>query len=475
MPRLPHLLATFAGAFLALAAGLAPVAEAQTLVAGHGVQAANRVAIQEPQREGSPVRPAGVEVTPATLTAAADLSEAAAGRALLVLEGGEVVFERYAGGWSADRPHPLASGTKSFAGVLATVAVADGLFEGLDDPVHLFVDEWASDERKRGVTLRHLLDQSSGLAPHDPSLGRRGWGINDLGPRNAASRLLRRDGEAPQDRFAAALWSVPMATEPGDRFAYGPSHFFAFGAVIEAALPDSARSETTCFEYLAARVLRPAGIDAELERFGPDAAGKPGLPGAGHLTAHEWAKFGRWVQLDGAHTTDAGDLVRDLEPGAFDALFEPSDANPGYGLSWWLSTTAANTAATDSSGGDVPSGELEAGDSELAGELAEDLAEDLAEGLLAGLPAILDRDGQPIGVVMAAGAGNQRLYLVDSVDLVVVRFAEQGRRGRAFDDRLFLETLLGLADDGTAAPNGSGSVERVGDRPLQSQAQSETE
>jgi hypothetical protein len=189
--------------------------------------------------------------------------------------------------------------------------------------------------------------------------------------------------------------------------------------VLEAALAASERPEMTCFDYLVARVLRPAGIDAELERFGPDAGGKPGLPGAGHLTAREWANFGRWVQLDGAHRTEEGELVRDLEPGAFDALFEPSDANPGYGLSWWLSSTSegAEGAATSASDDDET---------------------------LAGLPAIFDAKGQPIEIVMAAGAGNQRLYLVDAVDLVVVRFAEQGRTGRAFDDRVFLQTLLGL-------------------------------
>ncbi|QDU83851.1 Beta-lactamase [Planctomycetes bacterium Pla163] len=420
MSRPLRLLATLASTLLALATGLAPPAGAQTLVAGHGIQAATRAAVQEPERAPRPVRPAGVAVTEETLEAACHLSEAAAGRALLVLEGGEVVFERYAGGWSAERPHPLASGTKSFAGVLATVAVADGLFEDLDAPVHLFVEEWGQDERKRAVTLRNLLDQSSGLAPHDPSLGRRGWGINDLGSRNAASRLLRRDGEAPSDRFVAALSSVPMTAAPGEGFAYGPSHFFAFGGVLEAALATSERPETTCFDYLVARVLRPAGIDAELERFGPDAAGKPGLPGAGHLTAREWANFGRWVQLDGAHRTEEGEMVRDLVPGAFDVLFEPSAANPGYGLSWWLSTPSG---IADDSGASVSDDELER---------------------LAGLPAILDADGRPIEIVMAAGAGNQRLYLVDAADLVVVRFAEQGRQGRAFDDRVFLETLLGL-------------------------------
>jgi hypothetical protein len=50
-----------------------------------------------------------------------------------------------------------------------------------------------------------------------------------------------------------------------------------------------------------------------------------------------------------------------------------------------------------------------------------------------GLGARLPKD-----VVMAAGAGKQRLYVIPSQDLVIVR---QGRQSR-FDDQEFLSKLL---------------------------------
>lgn len=55
---------------------------------------------------------------------------------MLVQQGGQVIFERYDNNWSADAPHPLASGTKSFTGVAAMFAVQDGL---------LTLDELAAD------------------------------------------------------------------------------------------------------------------------------------------------------------------------------------------------------------------------------------------------------------------------------------------------------------------------------------------
>ena len=57
---------------------------------------------------------------------AADYSAQLSGRALLIQREGSVIFERYDNGWAAGRPHPLASGTKSFTGVMAMMAAGLG-------------------------------------------------------------------------------------------------------------------------------------------------------------------------------------------------------------------------------------------------------------------------------------------------------------------------------------------------------------
>jgi hypothetical protein len=79
----------------------------------------------------------------------------------------------------------------------------------------------------------------------------------------------------------------------------------------------------------------------------------------------------------------------------YELLFEPTDANPGYGLSWWLLRPGL------------------IGPSPRAGIDAEAIA------------------GATLGenVVMAAGAGDQRLYLFRDRGLVVVRQADRILRG----------------------------------------------
>jgi CubicO group peptidase (beta-lactamase class C family) len=96
------------------------------------------------------------------LTAAQDYAERHSPLALVVDVGGEIVLERYDGGYDAAKPHALYSGTKSFWGVVAVAAQTDGLLE-LDELVAKTFPAWADDERKRLVTLRELLQLTSGI------------------------------------------------------------------------------------------------------------------------------------------------------------------------------------------------------------------------------------------------------------------------------------------------------------------------
>ena len=126
------------------------------------------------------------------------------------------------------------------------------------------------------------------------------------------------------------------------------------------------------------------------------------MPQGAALTGRDWATFGQFV-LDGAPGLDAVTLA---------ANFEGSTANPGYGLSWWLPRP-----------GLLPPGP-NAGLSEASSETLHDE-----------------------GVVMAAGAGHQRLYLMRRRGLVVVRQASgilEALRGGGptWSDQAFLGALL---------------------------------
>ena len=378
-------------------------------------------------------RPFGAKELPASRRAAiegaADYSAKQAGRAVLVLHDGDVVFERAEGSWKPGYPHPLASGTKSFSGVLAAFALQDGLFSSWDERAADTLVEWRSDPRKSQITLRQLLSLSSGLDPGQ-DVFEKGVGALAAGrPREAAvDRLLSEPGD--RDFFAAAV-KIEATAEPGAAFRYGPSHFYAFGALLEAKLKARAATDPSfpadVLGYMEARIFRPLGI--AVGRLGKDAVGHPNLPGGASLALREWAKFGEFVRRGGVVRDESGKDVRLLRADLLAECFRPSASNERYGLTWWLPLAGESV-------------EADAADGLRGAALRRRNPRPAAPESRPAEAAQLGPDGLPIKIYMAAGLGKQRLYIVPAFGLVIVRFAEIGPNGRRFEDKPFLQPIV---------------------------------
>lgn len=208
--------------------------------------------------------------------------------ALVATRDGETVAERYGGGYDAQRPHALYSGTKSFWGVTAVIAEREGMLR-LDEPVAATIPDYARDERTSAVTLRMLLDLTAG------------YGFGGLG--------------ASVPAYDAAL-AMPLRNDPGTRFTYGGIALQVFGAVLARKL---APLGTDPVGYLRARVLEPAGVAIASWRTLRD--GTHPLPTGAFLTARNWLAYGTWV-------FEHRDALR--------AALQPSPANARYALGWWL-------------------------------------------------------------------------------------------------------------------------------------------
>lgn len=324
-------------------------------------------------------RPAPDPSTPAHHRSAAIYNAAQKGVSLVVMVDGKLLFEDYPNGGAADRAHELASGAKSFSGVMAAAAVRDGLLD-LDEKVSDTITEWQDDADKSAITVRQLLSLTGGLEP-----GER--------------------GRPPA--YADAIESRSVAP-PGERFAYGPVPFQVFGELMRRKLEPGKRSPA---DYLDAVLLAP--LDIEVPRWRKDRDGNPHLPSGMSLTARGWATFGEFVRLGG--TWDGEEVIpKDL----VDECFRGSEANPCYGLTWWLNR-------------DMP----------RAKRLA-------IPQLRRGLGEIRNVQGIPDDLVIAAGAGNQRLYVSRDLKLVAVRQATGvyeavfGGRRDDYSDAEFLCRLL---------------------------------
>jgi len=246
-------------------------------------------------------------------------------QALLVRRGGETLFEQYDNGFSAGEPHALYSGTKSFWGVTALIAQRERLLS-LDEPA------W------RSATIRELLTLTAGVP------------FGGLGS-------------------AVPTYEKALASEqrnaPGSTFTYGGIPLQIFGAIFAKRL--KAR-DLTPHEYLRERVLEPNNVAVSSWRTLKD--GTHPLPTGAFLTAPNWARYGEYV---GRHTHEYAEC------------FKGTQANPRYGLCWWLA------------------------------------------------PA-----GAPGDLFYASGSGGQAMYVVPSQDVVAVRFGNGGSYNHeAFLKRLF--------------------------------------
>ena len=319
------------------------------------------------------------DIQPGNCARAAAYSEKHTGFSMLVKQNGKTVFEHYANGGGADMRCKIFSGTKSFWGIAALCAVRDNLIK-LDERVADTITEWKSDARKAQITIRQLLNQTDGIEP-SPHL----------------------HSDSIRDRNAMAI-QLPLVASPGSAFAYGPSHLQIFNEVLRRKL-----NGRSTISYISENVLSPLGLTSM--EFKKDSLGNP-LPASGFdLSAREWANFGEMIlgrgNFHGKQIVPANLLAQ---------AFTGSSANPSYGLTFWLNRQAPNSHEIDY-------------EKEL------DLKWQRAHW-----GGICICRAAPSDMVVALGSNYQRLFIIPSMNALIVR---QGNSAK-FSDAYFLRLVLGL-------------------------------
>lgn len=194
----------------------------------------------------------------------------------------------------------------------------------------------------------------------------------------------------------------PMSGNPGQQFEYGAFHLCAFAEALQRRLENE-----TFEEYLNRRILKPLGITLEWRVRCADK--NPQVGGGAAMTARDWAKFGEFMRLEG-QASGQQIVKKHLLP----ECLKGTKQNAAYGLTWWLKKPVPDDIIRK-----VPILQRDMGDIVKSSWLPEDL-------------------------FMAAGTGKQRLYVIPSMKMVVVRQGDI-RRGRTFRDTEFLSRLL-MAD-----------------------------
>ena len=246
--------------------------------------------------------------------------------ALVIVQGGKLIAERYWTGFGPEVTCPSWSKAKSITQALVGIAVKDGK---IDIHAPADVPEWreTAGDPRAAITLDQLLRMSSGLAFREDYVD---------GEASDVIEMLFGKGQDDIGHFAA---SFPLAHKPGSFWSYSSGTTNIIARALEKAL--GLKGEA--FEaFMRARLLDVIGMTSAAPKF--DTAGTFVGSSFCYATPRDFAKFGLLYLRDGMW-----DGARVLPEGWVDYARTPTWQQEGeardtpYGAQWWLGMGGAGS------------------------------------------------------------------------------------------------------------------------------------
>ncbi len=231
-------------------------------------------------------------------------------RALLVVQGGKLVVERYAPGFDANSRFRSWSAGKSLVNAWIGLLVRDGRVS-LDEPLDARSWRARADDPRREITVRHALTMTTGLANADGA-AQDGF---------AAEMLF---GQSSGDSALAAA-DVELDAPPGEHWAYST----ATTQLLARLVVDRAGEDWRTFT--ARELNEPLGLRSLLVEA--DRADTPLVGAYVWASAQDWARLGLLYLRDGLW-----EGRRILPPGWVELSRTPTAAadNGTYGAHFWV-------------------------------------------------------------------------------------------------------------------------------------------
>ncbi|MCK0131892.1 serine hydrolase [Flavobacteriaceae bacterium F08102] len=314
---------------------------------------------------------------------AANYAKENGGSAVLIAENGEIIFEDYQNG--ADQytaPH-IYSATKFFWASVAALAKQQNLIN-YEELVANTITEWQDATIHPGkdqIKIKDLLTLSSGLSQ------------NFIAFSNA------------DNTYQYAIDELSMVNTPGTKFSYGPSNYYVFGALLDKKLKEQ-HSSLNPLTYLETEIFEKIGLT--YESWTHDLSGNPNIPNGCSLTPRNWLKYGQFILNKGFWNNEQiiqSDLLAEQ--------FVATGPNPGHGNFAWLNRKEGYGFNTN------------------------DMAPSGSTG------GFIYHHGF-VEIIGGLGAGKNRMYLIPSLNVVIIRQTLQENDN--FEDSEFLEILLGDLD-----------------------------
>lgn len=275
-----------------------------------------------PAAEWRRAEPARVGLDGARLTALVNRlqSNAVPGlHSLVIVRHGYLAVEAYVNGSSATQVHTMQSVSKSVTSLVTGIAVDEGAVATTSrvfDVLPRYDSLIRGDDRKRAMTLGHLLQMRSGINFHESPY-----------PGSPLERLNTSRGD-----WVAVALGEPMNAAPGERWQYNSGGVIVLAAAVQQA------TGTPFADYARRKLFHPLGITTETWVRSPF-DGLPHTGGGLNLRATDLARLGYLVLRRGVWQgtrvvseswLDQSTAVHTRHPRTLGGY------GTDYGYLWWL-------------------------------------------------------------------------------------------------------------------------------------------
>ncbi|MEP2027087.1 MAG: serine hydrolase [Paracoccaceae bacterium] len=241
--------------------------------------------------------------------------------ALVVLKGGEIVFEEYYLGTTEKDRRISWSVAKSFLSALFGVLVDEGVINSLDDPVTKYVPALIGGAYD-STTILNVLNMTSGVAFDEDYLDYNS-DINRMG------RVLALGGR--MDDFATDLNETFIA--PGQQWQYVSIDTHVLGMVVRRATGRSIP------DLLSEKIIAPLGFE-QAPYYLSDGAGVAFVLGGLNMITRDYARFGQMILQNGEYGGQQIVPVNWIRISTAPTA-PTAPGKLGYGYQWWVPKDAS--------------------------------------------------------------------------------------------------------------------------------------
>lgn len=244
---------------------------------------------------------------------------------IVILQDGQIRFEKYGLGFGPSGRWTSFSVAKSFTSTLVGAAIQDGYIKSLDDKVSQYIPGLKGSAYD-DVSIRQLLTMSSGVQ----------WNEDYEDPNADVAKFNNAEPEDGLDATVSYMRHLPRAHLPGEVWHYNTGETNLIGVLVSSA------TKKPLAQYLQEKVWQPAGMEAPatwlLSKTGQEIAGC-----CLQAATRDYARFGLFV-LSGGKAGGKQIVPADWFAQATVKQKDIGTPGKGYGFQWWTYDNGAVAA-----------------------------------------------------------------------------------------------------------------------------------